>query len=95
MKNLYYLSCSRVLVNAENGQTTANLIRNEFLSNRVHYALNRATRVKAIVDDALSAFKSSIIPIPEENSPISLKSSKAKKKTIDIAVEGRIKWVNE
>lgn len=80
----------RVLVNAENGQTTANLIRNEFLLNRAAYALDRPARVQNIVDNALFAFKSAVTPEP--NSPIPLDSNK-KKKSINVKVEGRITFV--
>ena len=68
----------------ENGVSSANLIRNEFLTRKTAYALERERRVKSIINSALSAFSGT--KVGEDGILLD--------KNINISVEGRITLQN-
>merc|ERR1712137_1152288 len=75
---------TRVIVDEENGVSAANLIRNEFLTRKAAYALERERRVKSIINSALSAFSGT--KVGEDGILLD--------KNINISVEGRITLQN-
>lgn len=76
---------SRVLVDEENGMSSANLIRNEFMTRKTVYAMERSKRVQAVVTSALNAFS---------GGRIAESSDGLVDKCINISVEGRITLLN-
>ena len=64
--------------------TSANLVRQEFLTRKVGYALQRSQRVESLISAAFNAF-SPAHQVKEEN---------LMERSVDIAVEGRIKLLN-
>ena len=76
---------TRVIVDGENGMTSANLVRKEFLVQQVTHAFQRQQRIDKIVGTAMNLFRAKPSPPPDKSHV---------QKEINIQVEGRINIIN-